>query len=87
MGIQFWKCCGKNYVGGISTCRVCKRPKPEYGILEEGQVPRQKTNDIKSRPQPNLSERKETKPRKPKNHLIGTEERLFVSTLKMKGEK
>lgn len=69
-----WQCCGKNYAPGVKTCRKCGKSKPVYGIVETAKKP---TASKKPRNPCDLS--------RCRDPLISKDEnRLFVSTLKMK---
>lgn len=79
MNIDVWTCpnCGRNALKSVKVCRKCKKPKPVFGFVEETEKEKQ--------PAKNNPKKKSQYSRDPL--ISSNEDELFVSTLKMKGEK
>jgi len=64
-----WTCCNKFYVPGVKACKKCGKPAPEYGIINESAQRGRKPQTVANSRDPLISK---------------DDDKLFVSTLKMK---
>lgn len=78
MSIQLWTCCGKNYVQGVKTCKVCGNPQKRYGILPDDPEPaKQPKKPTAAKETPKKAKKRRTRD----EHISDNEEQLYVSTL------